>query len=55
MVGEGGINYSYVIKIGVGKLMTNDDNGRRGGGGAKKSPKFDDLIVEWPRKSLKNI
>ena len=49
MVGEGGINDSYVIKIGVGKLMTNDDNGRRGGGG------LDDLIVEWPRKSLKNI
>jgi hypothetical protein len=21
-----------------------------GGGGAKKSPKFDDLIVEWPLK-----
>ena len=51
-VGGGGINDSYVIKIGIGKLMTNDDNGGRG---SKKRPKYDDLIVEWPQRSLKNI
>jgi hypothetical protein len=31
--------------------MANDDNGGRG---SKKSPKFDDVIVEWPQRSLKN-
>jgi hypothetical protein len=26
-----------------------------GGGGLEKSPKFDDVIVEWLKRSLKNL